>query len=267
MTLNIYFCIHTSEAFTPVFDKLFSTATIVVIENAFSNPSDAKWEEAYNRLSRKEIHTNELLKHANFQGVHPTEIGFWKGIADKICSAPVKTIVLEHSPLGPQEFQTYKQLRNLDALTGTLDNVLADYQYNMSRVADFQRERNKNLAKQLTELSDANPEGEVMLVMGAGHQTGLEHNLKTAGVPFSSFCTLDSKTVDLDSLLLTALENGKKPSQRDVEMALIHTLRNGDLEKVSMHTHAERLKVRSQIESMTDSERRDYLKFRFPPPT
>ena len=99
----------------------------------------------------------------------------------------------------------------LSSPRGKLKAALIKFRQNLTEMGNDERRRNEALAAQLAQLENTNADREILLIVGAGHQLGLQKCLEERGRSFSSFCMVEPMLMDLFSEALTKCSVGDTP--------------------------------------------------------
>jgi hypothetical protein len=261
MPLTIYYCSHTKEAFNSVFDELFSSAEILVVENGFNGSASSKWEITYNQLSRRELTPEKLRSRAGYDEAEFSDRAFYETLQERIFEPGGKTIFFEHSPLTRIDQKRWQDaLRSFD-FHGKLKSVVIRYRGILELIASDQRKRNLSLSKQLKELVSRYPDRTILMIIGSGHKRVLE-KLMGDQLMFSSRDMVSPMVGDIRSDLTTMLELGEPVTEHQLLMAIAENFELEEVRKSKVLEHADFLKIRKKIEPLAQEELKEFVKRR-----
>ncbi len=259
MSLAIYFCMHTEEAFNSVFEELFPPADILVIENGFNGISSSKWEIAYDQLSKRELTPEKLRSKARYEEANFSDRVFYEKLQDRLYDPGGKTICFEHSPLTSHDWERWqKAFKNFNP-HGKLKSVMIRYRGLLEMLAADQRKRKQSLSEQLRELVSRYPSYRILLIIGAGHKRVLE-TLIGDQIRFSSREMVTPMIGDIRSDLITKLQLGEEVTKPQLLMALAENFELEEAKKTKALRHADYIQIRQKVEGFSEQGLTEFVK-------
>lgn len=214
MPLVLYFSSHEGEAISSLFDRLFSGADVVVLELA---PKEGReWLEGlYDDLSQGRKTPEELMEIV--PGSQFPE--FEQRLYARIYRAG-KTVLVEHSPLGPSDMQRAEQLYSRRISGVSLERALREYKEVLRELSILNKRRDIALARQLRVLVMDRPSSKILVVRGAGHERTLKAALEGAAATFTTYHSHEPMLLLHESVATSMLALGEEPSQLDLMKGL-----------------------------------------------
>ncbi len=258
MTLVLYFAQHTAESFTPVLERLFTNAQILVIENATDGTADI-YEDLLNDLSHGRLLPNDMKAIASGDRAS----AFFAMLYHMIYESG-KLVYLERSPLTISDEKRYfGDLNRIKIYPDeTLDAFLGRWKQRATEKASLNKTRDENHARQLAELVRSNPDHEILVIRGTLHQRPLEGFLLRNGISdYSSFHPREPYFIDIANETLSKIEADEEVSRKELMMVQIENL-EGARFGVRPLTQDEVSQMRQKIMSMPEPSMVAYLKKR-----
>lgn len=258
MTLVLYFAQHTAESFTPILERLFTNAQILVIENATDGTADIH-EDLLNDLSNGRLLPNDMKAIASGDRASAFVTMLYQMIYES-----GKLVYLERSPLTILDEKRYfGDLNEIEKYQDdTLDAFLGRFRKAVTEKASLNKTRDENHARQLAELVRSNSKHEILVIRGALHQRPLENFLLRNGIyDYSSFHPREPYFIDIANETLSRVEVGEEISRKELMMVLIESLECARF-GVRPLTQDEISQMRHKIMSMPEPSMVAYLKKR-----
>lgn len=242
-----------------MFDSFFEPAHVLIVENGFDDGKIPKWEAEYSRLSQGAISPEEIRRHSKYDSY--SDAGFLEKLQEKI-EFTRKRILFERSPLTTVDLQKWKQeeetLEEVLKEDKTLEEVLEAYEQNLMRKAKDLGKRNEVLAFWLEKFTKRHSASRVMLIIGAGHQRGLEGRLRT--VPFTTAFMTSPFICELQADTLSDLELNQQSSRETMMRTLMEFFEKRDLERNRREVpYSERARLRQRIDKEPIENVKRYL--------
>jgi len=259
--LSLYFAPHDEKVLTTkTFTSLFSVTHIFVIENAVKGR--IRETECYWNLLSHAALTPDDLDRITQDGFSP----FGMKLAETVYGSR-KLIRFERSLLcrgddarAERLLGSIGQLRNMN-----LEKALRELRARLSVYAGYHGKRDENFARQLEKLCTENFGKSILVIRGEAHQLALEKFLKRTAVPFTSFHPYEPWHPNLVTCMISKLQAGETPDQKETMTALATSIMCEEMEKNSKFPiPLESLvsTVESTLQGMTDADLESYLRIK-----
>ncbi len=252
MPLRLYFSLHTPEAFTQEFDRLFSQAQIFVLEHASGSDVDLD-EYLYSLLSTGKTTPSHMMSYISDPLTDPA---FYQKLCEMIDRSN-KTILLERSPLSADEI---KSMLSVDFKEATFDQNLDIYKRKLAERANCHRKRDESFARQLKDYCQKYRDKEILVMRGAAHQCALESYLKSNAIQFDSYLSHNPMPGDTQTEIISKMECGGNTNRKELLTALAELMafkRAGyDPKK---HTIAQLKELQRPLATLSEEQLERYL--------
>lgn len=253
LKLDLYFTVHTLEMFKPTFERLLSTADIIVTENA-AKESSRFLEDVYENLSAGKTSVEdattrivtESYERNGFRRMDPIyNLTFFRMIAGSH-----KRIYVEHSPLTRGELEQYLSAWKPSGTSSDMDAYLKSYEDKLRSTANSHVLRDRELTAQLAGLSKENPESRILVLRGAAHQRILERLLREQGLKFESYLSDQRAKLIREEAIVSRLAFGLGVKRKELVMAAVQNLELDRLSTTSSLTVDDVLKSYNRVAAM-----------------
>jgi len=253
----MYFSSHEAEAVTPRLRQLFAEADTVLIEQSFSEEDDLNLN-LLNELSRGNLLPEDIDKISSDIGNQPHP-DFARELHSMIFRSR-KSVELERPPVNVNDAIAYNALTRQEfqnTSIGKACRLLAD---TLAKRAAYEKRRDDALAEQLTALARTNPDANILVIRGHGHQRSLENALTARGTPFRGLTSHEPMLILFTDELMQKLIAGERPSRRELLRSLVE---QAETRTVSFqHTQANIRVVRDRVGAMSELQCEKYLRKR-----
>jgi hypothetical protein len=253
LKLDLYFTVHTVEMFTSTLERLFSTADIIVTENA-AKESSRFLESVYEDLSAGKTSVEDAMTQIDsesyerngFRRMDPMyNLTFFRMIAGSR-----KRIYVEHSPLTRGEAEQYLSAGKPPNTSSDMIVYLKSYENKLRSEANCHVLRDRELAVQLAGLSKENPESRILVLRGAAHQRILEGLLREQGLKFKSYLSDKRAKYILENAIVSKFALGMRVKTKELAMAAIQNFELDRLSATSSLTVDDMLKSYNRVAAM-----------------
>ncbi|HKM76371.1 MAG TPA: hypothetical protein VJZ32_08125 [Candidatus Bathyarchaeia archaeon] len=217
LSLKLYFCWHSPEAFTGRLYKLYATAQTFFVECGYDTGSIDKDETLYNTLSEGLLTVEAMMLVCTDPQTDPE---FYTKLFALIHGSH-RDIILEHSPIRAAE--TIRML-TLELQGPDLAPNLKLYENKLRERAYLHEKRDVSFAGQLKRYCKTRPTREVLVMRGAMHQFMLEKALTSQNLAFTSYLSHHNLPGDAQSAIMERMQRGEVVNRKDLLRSMVELL-------------------------------------------